>query len=416
MLQLYEGNFLIGHTPIEMSLNYCSHVCAYCFANIGHRTRKTELKAALNLIRDCDQRETFIAWLLRNQYPVLLSNRVDPFALSNYRETIPIASELTGRGIPIAWQTKGGKGIDDVLKFIPSPQVWYITITTLDDNVARRVEQAAPLPSERLELIEKLKAHGHRVVLGLNPLNPAWCDNPVGLMKEAQKRGAEGVWLEFLHLSRRQVKQMRPNEIKALGGIDALNYIAKKKHVPDQISFYSLAYQAAEELGLHPYGMSGFRPGKFTEIYHETYPRCFPVLQDFANHLIAKNGNELQMVSFQQCQDFFEAKLPQGRFYISDYIRAHITGRNFLADKLGLKLSGVMRFTDILRMMWNNPELPNCIGSEFGFAFMSTFDEAGTRQLIHDDDGDALYWFKPGMELFDLPIEAVEINENLSEV
>jgi DNA repair photolyase len=412
MLQLYEGNLLIGHAPMEMSLNYCSHVCAYCFANIGHRDRKTALNSALNLIRECDQRETFIAWLLRNQYPVLLSNRVDPFALSNYRETIPIAAELTGRGIPIAWQTKGGKGIDDVLKFLPAPQVWYITLTTLDDATARRVEQAAPLPGERLALIEKLKAHGHRVVVGLNPLVPEWCPDPVKLMQEVQRRGAEGVWLEMLHLSKRQVKQMKPNEIKALGGIEALNHISHKRHVPEQLSFYMLAYQAAEELGLHPYGMSGFRPGKFTDIFHEVYPRCFPVLQDFANHLVATGGDGLQPVSFQQCADFFAPRFPQGRFFISDYIRSHITGRNFLADKLGLRLSGTMTFTDILRMMWNNPELPNCIGGEFGFAFMSTFDDAGTRQLIRDDAGDALYWFYPGMELFDLPVEAVEVMDN----
>jgi DNA repair photolyase len=400
MLQLYEGNFLISHLPMELSLNYCSHGCVYCFANIGHRERRTALKSAIKLIRECRERETFIAWLLRNRYPVLISNRVDPFARSNYRETIPLAAELTAQNIPIAWQTKGGRGVSDVLRFLDSPQVWYVTITTLNADIAKRIEPGAPSPQERLALIEKLKANGHRVVLGLNPLHPDWCDSPYLLMKEAQKRGAEGVWLEFLHISKRQVKLMSEKEVAAMGGHDELKWISAKKHVAPQLSFYSLAYQAAEELGLHPYGMSGLRPGLFSALYHEVYPRCFPVLQDFQNHLAATGGSDLQMVTFSECAEFFEPRLPQGRFFISDYIRSQIVGRNYLATKLGLALSGAMSFRDILRMMWNYPDLPNAIGREFGFAFMT---ENGLP--VHDEHGDVVYWFMPELELFNFPLE-----------
>lgn len=412
MLSLYEGNFLISHAPLELSLNYCSHVCAYCFANIGHRNRQTGLDSAFALIRERHERDTFLAWLLRNRYPVLLSNRVDPFALSNYRETIPLAWELTDAGIPITWQTKGGQGIDDVLRFLPAGQVWYITITTLDDAIARRVEQAAPLPSERLALIEKLRNAGHRVVIGLNPLVPEWCPNPAELMRQAQQRGAEGVWLEMLHLSRTQIKQMKPNEIKAMGGEEAVKRIAGKKHMDDHtLSHYFLAYQCAEELGLHPYGMSGFRPGQYTDIMHSAYPRCFPVLQDFANHLMQRYNGGLLPVTFAECADFFAPRLPEGRFYIADYIRAWLVGHNYHAKQWGLQVTGAMSFTDILRQMWNTPKLKNCIASEFGFAFMSQSTDAGEIVPVQDDNGDALYWFAPGLDRFDVPIEQVEMIE-----
>jgi hypothetical protein len=36
--------------------------------------------------------------------------------------------------IPVAIQTRGGKGVDDVLDFLP-PSVWYISIPCLNDDI-----------------------------------------------------------------------------------------------------------------------------------------------------------------------------------------------------------------------------------------------------------------------------------------
>lgn len=39
MLDVYYGEFLINPIPLELSLNYCSHKCAYCFANVNQPGR-----------------------------------------------------------------------------------------------------------------------------------------------------------------------------------------------------------------------------------------------------------------------------------------------------------------------------------------------------------------------------------------
>src|SRR6266571_9390 len=75
---------------------------------------------------------------------------------------IPIMEMMTNMGIPIMIQTRGGRGIDDVLSFLPK-SMWYISIPILDDDIRKQVEPAAPSIESRFQLIDKLKAAGHEV-------------------------------------------------------------------------------------------------------------------------------------------------------------------------------------------------------------------------------------------------------------
>ena len=65
-LDTYWGEFLTSPAPMELSLNYCSHGCEYCFANINTPDRKADVKAILRLLRDYPTRAPVVASLLRS--------------------------------------------------------------------------------------------------------------------------------------------------------------------------------------------------------------------------------------------------------------------------------------------------------------------------------------------------------------
>lgn len=155
MLRPYHGSFLGSVAALELSLNYCSHACSYCFANAKKRDRKTELTQTINLLTQYPERNTLAATFLKHKYPILISNNVDPFAQSNYRQTIPLLEIMRSAGIPVEIQSRGGPGSDEAIDMLP-PTNWYVSICHQDDAFRKVVEPGAPTLSSRYKLIEKL--------------------------------------------------------------------------------------------------------------------------------------------------------------------------------------------------------------------------------------------------------------------
>ena len=143
MITPYYGEFLISPAPLELSLNYCSHKCAYCFANLSMPDRTADIGGILRFLGEFNERKSLEAELVRQGYPVCFSNKVDPFAATNYKQSIPILEVMSTLGIPVAFQTRGGQGIDDALKIV-QPSCWYISVCTADDKLRKRLEPGAP--------------------------------------------------------------------------------------------------------------------------------------------------------------------------------------------------------------------------------------------------------------------------------
>ena len=122
------GGFLKIPLPIELSGNFCSHKCSYCFANLNSPTRTLDTKSVLNLLANFEKRKSLEALLLQLGCPVMISNHVDPFATSNYRQLVPIMKMMSELDIDYSVQTKGGKGWEEILEML-KPSVWYISIS-----------------------------------------------------------------------------------------------------------------------------------------------------------------------------------------------------------------------------------------------------------------------------------------------
>lgn len=319
MITPYYGEFLTSPYPLEMSLNWCTHGCKFCFANLNTPDRKADVKAITNLIRDHQNRETIVAQLMRGRYPILISNKVDPFAASNHKIAIPIMRTLSEMGFPIAIQTRGGRGVEEVLGWLPKSH-WYISIGHLDEDVRKRVEPGAPPIADRLALIERLVSLGHVVTIGANPLVPDWCPNPSELFTEVKKRGAAGAWIETLHLNNNQTREMSERDRLAIG--EAIIGKAMVKNTPADWQHYFIdAMDAARACGLEVYCINNPQSSGYWLEAAKLYPVRFPVMQEFVNwcHAQRKPGDLIWFEDLWRC---IGAGLPGFRKSISDYIGA----------------------------------------------------------------------------------------------
>lgn len=124
-LDVYWGGlFYNSCAPLELSLNWCTHNCAYCFANLNLPNRKVEAKQILNFLTSYEKRTSYAAWLLQRGYPVVFSSHVDPFATTNEDLSLSILELFILKGIPFTLQTRQNRSCQSRNQSIQSFQGW----------------------------------------------------------------------------------------------------------------------------------------------------------------------------------------------------------------------------------------------------------------------------------------------------
>jgi len=391
MLDLYWGEFLISPIPLHLSLNYCSDKCSYCFANLGNPGRRANLQPIMNLLADYPNRTTPVAKLLQAGYPVCVSNLVDPLALSNVEQAMPIMKLITALGIGVQVQTKGGRqrDVDELLSFLP-PSVFYVSIAMQDDDLRAKIEPNAPSIDHRLQLLRQLSASGHRVVVGLNPLVPEWLPDPVPLLEAVREAGATGVWVERLHLSVRQQAAMTERERQVVGE-PALRRARLRGPDKSELNHFNQARRQAADLGLECFSIGQGISSTFFAPYEQTYP-TFPTMQGFINQCHAEGVG--RMISFADFCAYFEPKLPSWSGNISHYIGAvaRAVGRE---DRGGQKLPATANYRDILRLIWQDRRIRQCPVRYECFGWAAERGADGWVQLV-DEEGLPYLRFVPG--------------------
>jgi len=386
MLDLYYGEFTVNPIPLEMSLNWCSHGCAYCFANLNTPNREANIAEIMSLISNAHKRRSAAAMLLRERYPVLISNRTDAFAHSNYKQALPIMRVLADMDIPIAIQTKGGRGIDEALEFM-LPSCWYISISFEDDDMREVVEPGAPSLSERYSLIEKLVSLGHVVYLGLNPLVPEWAPNPETILQRAKSLGVFGVWIELLHLNKNQIAAMSERERQAVG--EDVIARAKGPLASDEDALRKRAFDCARDIGLETFCLRQTTPSLYWEPYKRIYNRLFSTHQDFVNWCHA-NKQAGEAVTFDEYISVMLQGMPTGEHRIESYIRVPNRAL-FLTERI----PSVMSYETLLRYAWNEPRLWFSPARFGNFAYAAVF-ERGEPVCLTDERDNAYMIWDPG--------------------
>ncbi len=163
----------------------CQHGCAYCYA------RRTHTDFDMNGAADFE-REIFVkagaAEILRQELrarrrgtwhaPVVIGTAVDPYqpVEGSWRVTRGILEELRIARAPVQIITKNTMVMRDadLLAEIARHNhcAVFISITTLDADLARRLEPATPPPLKRLAAVRTLVAHGVPAGVMLAPILP----------------------------------------------------------------------------------------------------------------------------------------------------------------------------------------------------------------------------------------------------
>lgn len=390
MIYPYVGDFLISPVPLQLSFNYCSHKCSYCFANLNAPNRTFDLKEFQTQLKGIHTNNSLPSLLLRNKYPVVLSNLVDPFATSNYGVAVPTIEMLTSMGIPVSLQTRGGKGVDEVLSFLPK-SVWYISIPMLNDDIRKQVEPGAPSIESRLKLIDKAKAAGHHVLVGINPtIEDFLPGNDSRLLLDILKaKGVHGVWLAAMHFNSRQLTVMPAKDREKIGEVIIKKGLANSRKLQqDCFDFIDGIREYALKIGLWVEGLYDGDRNEFFSPFYDAYEKTFPTIHAFINWCHDNKG-ENEPVYYHEFEKMMLPHFIPGKHNVSPYMRC--MSQKFddeIRDTLGYKQS----FQFLLKSCWNEPRMKRTLERYWSFAISVKYESA-EMEINLDEEGNMIYHF-----------------------
>jgi DNA repair photolyase len=183
----------------------CGFECAYCYVSAYNprywgcdRVRpKADLPRRLGRdLRRIAERPDMAP--LRG-LPVALSNSSDPYPSSPQADEAALGltraalAALADAGHPLLVVTKSPLVLRDLDILSRAPAVVAMTVTTLDGDLARRLEPGAPPPGERLAALAELSRAGGPTACRIDPLLPGLNDHPDALAGLCDALAAAGV-------------------------------------------------------------------------------------------------------------------------------------------------------------------------------------------------------------------------------
>jgi DNA repair photolyase len=168
----------------------CEHGCVYCYARPTHawldlspgldfETRLFAKPEAAALLRRELAAPAYVA------APLAIGTNTDPYqpVERDWGITREVVEVLAETGHPLLITTKSDRllrDLDLLAEMAASGLVAVaISVTTLDDRVARTLEPRAPRPAKRLKAIEALAKAGVPVQVNVSPVIPAITDHEI---------------------------------------------------------------------------------------------------------------------------------------------------------------------------------------------------------------------------------------------
>ncbi len=228
--------------PYEYSLNAyrgCEHGCIYCYARPSH--------AYLNLSPGLDFETRLFAkpeaaQLLRKELakpsypcsPIALGSNTDPYQPieREWKITRQILEVLAECRHPVFIVTKSAlieRDLDLLVQLARDDLVQvFISVTTLDGEIARKLEPRASSPRRRLQAVERLNEAGVPCGVFVAPVIPFLTDSELeSILQTAHEHGARSVFYALLRL---------PYELKDLfKDWLAVHYPLKAEHVMSRL-------------------------------------------------------------------------------------------------------------------------------------------------------------------------------------
>lgn len=200
--------------PFEQSLNPyrgCEHGCIYCFARPTHAYLgySPGLDFETQLIAKRNVAQVLARELASPRYrpqPLVIGTATDCYQPieRDLRLTRQVIEVLSACQHPFGLVTKSSAVERDLDLIAPMAHqqraAVYITVTTLDGDLARRLEPRAASPQRRLRTIRTLTEAGVRVGVSLAPQIPFLNDDMEQVLEAAREAGATSAFYMVLRL------------------------------------------------------------------------------------------------------------------------------------------------------------------------------------------------------------------------
>ncbi len=208
--------------PFSQSINPykgCEHGCVYCFARPTHAYLglSSGLDFETQIFSKPDAPALLRAALASQRYrvePIALGANTDPYQPVERKLTITrsVLEVLAAHDHPVGIVTKSELVVRDVDLLGPMARKGlahvFLSITTLEPRLARRMEPRAATPSRRLRAIERLTEAGIPVGVLASPMIPGLNDHELErILEAARDAGASTAGTILLRL---------PHELRAL--------------------------------------------------------------------------------------------------------------------------------------------------------------------------------------------------------
>lgn len=361
MIQPFFGELFRYPVALELSHNYCSNKCAYCFANLNTPDRAANVQVVMNQLAKHESREDITSFLLRSKMSICLSNKTDPFAASNYQIAKPQIEILNELKIPIAYHTRGGKHlvVDDI-----QPTLFYISICHTKEELRKRIEPGATSLQYRWELAKELISKGHQVVIACNPYVSEWIDDDI-YIKNLADSGVKYVIAQPIHLNNDQLLNMDSREVFEMKAVVKESMKKENKYQKECSDFISKLLS----LGYTVYDTLTFNHTNIMEAWHTGLKGAtFKTYYDFY-HWCLKNKQENEAVFFDEFYEFIKPDFlgENTKYSLYQYVTS-IDRRYRKTRQSGLSIEQKLTFKELANIIWNDNRFPNHISriNQFG--------------------------------------------------
>jgi len=217
-----------GRMPFAWTINPyrgCEFGCHYCYARYTHEfmemydTRDFERK----IYAKTDAPDLLRAELRQGRdkgLPIALGTATDPYQPAERqfeitRRMLEVFAEFQGLDLSITTKSVLILRDVDLLQSLAARHRFsvHMTVTTLDERLARLLEPKAPAPAQRREAVRKLAQAGVRTGVNAMPILPGLNDAPrmlESLAAQASQAGARFLYANILSLMPSAMKQFMP--------------------------------------------------------------------------------------------------------------------------------------------------------------------------------------------------------------
>ncbi|MFT4632318.1 MAG: DNA repair photolyase [Candidatus Pseudothioglobus sp.] len=210
--------------PFEQSINPyrgCEHGCIYCYARPSHAywDMSPGLDFETKIVTKPDAALRLREQLSRPSYvckPIVIGANTDPYqpAEALVQTTRQLLSVLQEFSHPFSIITKSAMVLRDLDILAPMAEKQLcsvaVSITTLDNEIKRRLEPRTASPAARLRVVEQLSSAGIPVTVMVAPVIPRITDHELEAILSASKSaGAHTANYIFLRLPREVAPMFR---------------------------------------------------------------------------------------------------------------------------------------------------------------------------------------------------------------